>query len=330
MITLLRRFAFYLIAAFAAITLNFLLPRMLPGDALQNVLASIKTSSISPAELAALSAQYGMNSHQGLLPQYFTYVGHLFTGNLGTSTGEAVSVTSILLSDLPWTLGLVGSATIIAFILGTLIGIMAGWRRGGILDSLLPVATFFQSVPYFILAFLLLLTAGYTWKWFPLGEGYDTGRRANPLIAGWNEPFITSVLQHAVLPVSTIVLASIAGWIIGMRNMMVTTMDEDYVLVAAAKGLPRWQVIKVAARNAILPSISNFSLSISLVVTGSIITEIVFSYPGIGFQTFNAIQATDYPLLQGILLCVTFTVLAANFLADIVYVILDPRARREG
>lgn len=330
MVTLLRRFAFYLIAAFAAVTLNFLLPRMLPGDALQNVLASIKTSSITPSELAALSAQYGMNSHEGLLPQYFTYVGHLLTGNLGTSTGESVSVSSILISDLPWTLGLVGSGTIIAFLLGTLIGIMAGWRRGGILDSLLPVATFFQSVPYFILAFLLLLTAGYTWKWFPLGEGYDTGRRANPLIAGWNEPFITSVVQHAVLPVSTIVLASIAGWIIGMRNMMVTTMDEDYVLVAAAKGLPRWRVVGVAARNAILPSISNFSLSISLVVTGSIITEIVFSYPGIGFQTFNAIQSTDYPLLQGILLCVTFTVLAANFLADIVYVILDPRARREG
>jgi peptide/nickel transport system permease protein len=330
MVTLLRRLGFYLVAAFAAVTLNFLLPRMLPGDALQNVLSSIKSSSITPSELAALSAEYGMNSHQGLLPQYLTYLGHLFTGDLGTSTSQSVSVSSILISDVPWTLGLVGSATIIAFVLGTLIGIMAGWRRGGLIDSLLPVATFFQAVPYFILAFLLLLTAGYTWKWFPLGEGYDTGRRADPLLAGWNWPFMSSVLQHAVLPVSTIVLASIAGWIIGMRNMMVTTMDEDYVLVAAAKGLPRWRVVGVAARNAILPSISNFSLSISLVVTGSIVTEIVFSYPGIGFQTFNAIQSTDYPLLQGILLCVTFTVLAANFLADIVYVILDPRARREG
>ena len=330
MVTLARRLTFYLIAAFAAVTLNFLLPRMLPGDALQAVLSSIRSSSITPAELAALSAQYGLNSHQSLLSQYFTYLGHLFTGNLGTSTSQAVPVSSILTSDVPWTLGLVGSATIIAFVLGTLIGIMAGWRRGGIIDSLLPVATFFQAVPYFILAFLLLLTAGYDLKWFPLGEGYDTGRRANPLIEGWNGPFVSSVAQHAVLPVATIVLASIAGWIIGMRNMMVTTMDEDYVLVAAAKGLPRRKVIAVAARNAILPSISNFSLSISLVVTGSIVTEIVFSYPGIGFETFNAIQNTDYPLLQGILLCITFTVLAANFLADIVYVALDPRARREG
>ena len=124
-------------------------------------------------------------------------------------------------------------------------------------------------------------------------------------------------------------LASIAGWIVGMRNMMITTMDEDYVLVAAAKGLPRWRVVAVAARNAILPSISNFTLSISLVVTGAVLTEIVFSYPGMGNEMFNGIVNTDYPLMQGILLVVTFTVLAANFLADIAYVLLDPRARRE-
>jgi len=110
---------------------------------------------------------------------------------------------------------------------------------------------------------------------------------------------------------------------------MITTMDEDYVLVAAAKGLPRWRVVAVAARNAILPSISNFTLSISLVVTGAVLTEIVFSYPGMGNEMFNGIVNTDYPLMQGILLVVTFTVLAANFLADIAYVLLDPRARKE-
>ncbi len=114
-----------------------------------------------------------------------------------------------------------------------------------------------------------------------------------------------------------------------MRNMMTTTMDEDYVLVAAAKGLPQWKVVAVAARNALLPSISNFALSISLVVTGSIVTEIVFTYPGLGNEIYQAISNTDYPVMQGILLVVTFTVLAANFLADLVYVALDPRARRE-
>lgn len=328
MTTILRRLGFYALAAFAAVTLNFFLPRMLPGDALQAVLSNIRTSNITKEQLAALSAQYGLNSKQGLVSQYLTYLGHLLQGNLGTSTSKSVSVTSVLGNDLPWTIGLIGSATIVAFLLGTLLGIIVGWRRSGVLDALLPVATFFQSIPYFILAFLLLLTAGFYWKLFPFAGGYETGRNSS-LVEGWNGPFITSVVEHGTLPAATVALASIAGWIIGMRNMMITTMDEDYVLVAAAKGLPQWKVIAVAARNAILPSISNFALSISLVVTGSIVTEIVFSYPGVGYEIYNAVLNTDYPMMQGILLVVTFTVLGANLLADIAYVILDPRARKE-
>jgi peptide/nickel transport system permease protein len=328
MTTILRRLGFYALAAFAAVTLNFFIPRMLPGSALQNVLANIKSANITPAQLQALAAQYGLDSKQSLLSQYLTYLGHLFQGDLGTSTAKSVSVGSVLSNELPWTIGLIGSATVVAFLLGTLLGIIVGWKRSGFLDALLPVATFFQSIPYFILAFLLLLTAGFYWKLFPFAGGYETGRNSD-LVQGWNGPFITSVIEHGTLPAATVALASIAGWIIGMRNMMITTMDEDYVLVAAAKGLPQWKVITVAARNAILPSISNFALSISLVVTGSIVTEIVFSYPGVGYEIYNAVLATDYPMMQGILLVVTFTVLGANLLADIAYVILDPRARKE-
>jgi peptide/nickel transport system permease protein len=127
----------------------------------------------------------------------------------------------------------------------------------------------------------------------------------------------------------TIVISSIAGWIVGMRNMMVTTMDEDYVLVAQAKGLPTRRVIGYAARNAILPSVSSFSLSLSFVVSGALLTEIVFSYPGIGFQLLQAVQSLDFPLLQGIFLVITFAVLAANLFADVVYALLDPRTRQE-
>jgi peptide/nickel transport system permease protein len=329
MTMLIRRLGFYVIAAYAAITLNFFLPRMLPGNALQAVLSSMRSSLITPAELSAMAASYGLDSKQSLISQYFTYLGHTFTGNLGVSTSKGIPVTTILGSDLPWTLGLIGSATVITFILGTLIGIAAGWRRGGLLDALVPVSAFFQAIPYFILALLLLIVVGFELNWLPLSGGYNTSSRTNTLIPGWNGPFVASVVQHAILPAITIVLASIAGWIVGMRNMMITTMDEDYVLVAAAKGLPRWRVVAVAARNAILPSISNFTLSISLVVTGAVLVEIVFSYPGIGYEMFNAIVNTDYPLMQGVLLVVTFTVLAANFLADIVYVLLDPRSRRE-
>ncbi len=327
MTTLLRRLGFYAIAAYAAITLNFFLPRMLPGNALQAMLAQMRSSLVTPEELASLSAAYGLDSKQSLFSQYMTYLGHTLSGNLGVSTSKTSQVTSILSNDLPWTLGLIGTATIIAFVLGTLTGIVAGWSRSGLLDALVPVSAFFQAIPYFILALLLQILIGFELHWLPISGGYQTGR--NALTPGWNGAFIGSVAQHGILPALTVVLASIAGWIVGMRNMMITTMDEDYVLVAAAKGLPRWRVVAVAARNAILPSISNFTLSISLVVTGAVLTEIVFSYPGMGNEMFNGIVNTDYPLMQGILLVVTFTVLAANFLADIAYVLLDPRARRE-
>jgi peptide/nickel transport system permease protein len=324
---ILRRLAFYLLAAWSAVTLNFFLPRMLPGSALQAVLSSMRSAPITPAQLKALEAEYGAGNNS-LLSQYASYIGNLLRGDLGTSTSKSVPVTDILSSDLPWTVGLVGTATVIAFVLGTFLGVIAGWRRGGLLDTLLPVATFFQAIPYYILAFLLLMTMGYLWQWFPLAGGYDISRDST-VEPGWNGGFISSVAYHGVLPAATIVLASIAGWILGMRNVTITTMDEDYVLVAAAKGLPRWRVIWVAARNAILPQISSLALSVSLIVTGSIVTEIVFSYPGLGLAINNATLDADYPLMQGILLCVTFAVLAVNFLADIVYVILDPRARRE-
>ncbi len=327
MSTLLRRLGFYVIAAYAAITLNFFLPRMLPGNALQAMLAQMRSSLVTPEELASLSAAYGLDSKQSLFSQYMTYLGHTLSGNLGVSTSKTSPVTSILSNDLPWTLGLIGTATVIAFLLGTLTGIVAGWSRSGLLDALVPVSAFFQAIPYFILALLLQILIGFELHWLPISGGYQTGR--NALTPGWNGAFIGSVVQHGILPALTVVLASIAGWIVGMRNMMITTMDEDYVLVAAAKGLPRWRVVAVAARNAILPSIANFTLSISLVVTGAVLTEIVFSYPGMGNEMFNGIVNTDYPLMQGILLVVTFTVLAANFLADIAYVLLDPRARRE-
>jgi peptide/nickel transport system permease protein len=327
MVALLRRLGFYLIAAYAAITLNFFLPRMLPGNALQALLSQMRSSLITPQELASLSAAYGLDSKQSLFSQYTTYLGHTLTGNLGVSTSKTSPVTTILGNDLPWTLGLIGSATLVAFVLGTLVGIIAGWSRSGLLDALVPASAFFQAVPYFILALLLQIVIGFELHWLPISGGYQTGRDA--LTPAWNGTFVGSVVQHGLLPAATVVLASIAGWIVGMRNMMITTMDEDYVLVAAAKGLPRWRVVAVAARNAILPSISNFTLSISLVVTGAVLTEIVFSYPGMGNEMFNGIVNTDYPLMQGILLVVTFTVLAANFLADIAYVLLDPRARRE-
>ncbi|HEY3748448.1 MAG TPA: ABC transporter permease [Pseudonocardiaceae bacterium] len=325
MIHLLRRLGFYVLTAWAAITVNFFIPHLMPGDPVQNLIAR-QQGKTSPQAVEALRVQLGLVGNQSLWSEYFDYWGKLFHGNLGTSFSFfPATVSSVLSAALPWTLVLVGVSTIVSFIVGTIIGIVVAWRRGSWLDGIMPVATFFQAVPYFFFALLVLIVLGSDLGWFPISGGSDQG-----LDIGLNGAFIGSALYHGFLPMITIVISSIAGWILGMRNMMVTTMDEDYVLVAQAKGLPNRRVIGYAARNAILPNVSSFSLSLSFVVSGALLTEIVFSYPGIGFQLLGAVQAEDFPLLQGIFLVITFAVLAANLLADVVYAVLDPRTRQEG
>jgi peptide/nickel transport system permease protein len=253
------------------------------------------------------------------------YLNNIVHGNLGISTGYYPStVASVIRGGLPWTLGLVGIATVISFVLGTALGALVGWRRGSWLDNMLPAMTFFQAAPYFFIAFLALDLFATRLGWFPTGQAYSLGT-----FPAWNLSYAGDVLSHAVLPALTIVVCSAAGWVVGMRNVMVTTMDEDYVLVAYAKGLARRRVVWYAARNAILPSISGFSLAIGFVVSGALLTEIVFSYPGLGWILLQAVNNRDYPLLQGIFLIITFTVLAANLAADFVYVLLDPRTRQE-
>lgn len=323
--TLARRLAFYLLAAVIAITIDFFIPRMVPGNAVSAQLAGLH-GTITPATLKAMYQEYGLGGHQSAWDQYFHYWGQLLHGNLGISTSYAnVPVATIIGSGIFWTVGLVGVATVISFVFGTLLGIVVAWRRGSFLDNVLPALTFFQAAPYFFLAILLVATLATGLHWFPDLGGYSI--TATP---AWNWGYLSDMLDHAVLPAFTIVLASAAGWTIGMRNVMITTMDEDYVLMAQAKGLPKWRVLAYAARNAILPSVTGFSLAIGFVVSGALLTEIVFSYPGIGYLLEQAVLNHDYPLLQGLFLIITFAVLAANLIGDFVYVFLDPRARQEG
>jgi peptide/nickel transport system permease protein len=320
-----RRIGFYIITAIAAITVDFLIPRVMPGNPVDAVLAHLQGQTVTKATLRALEVQFGGNTKQGLVGQYLHYWNSLAHGSLGISTSNGmVQVTTVIRGALPWTLGLVGTATVLSFVLGTLLGILVAWRRGSWLDNLLPVTTFFQAAPYFFLAFLAIDLFAIKLGWFPPGSARD-----NLDFPALNPTYIGDVLRHALLPALTIVVASGAGWIVGMRNVMVTTMDEDYVLVAQAKGLPKRRVIWYAARNAILPSISGFSLAVGFVVSGALLTEIVFSYPGLGFILLSAVQEADYALLQGIFLVITLAVLVANLAADFVYVFLDPRTRQE-
>jgi peptide/nickel transport system permease protein len=320
---LLRRIVFYVVALWASVTINFIIPRLAPGNPAQALMARFQ-GKLNPAALHALEIQFGITNESGWT-QYWQYIGNLLHGNLGLSiTYFPTPVSQVMAQDLPWTLVLVGVAVVISFILGTLIGMFIAWRRGSLADSVLPpFMILFSAVPYFWLALILLYVLGFKLNLFPLSGGYNTN--VSPGLSG---DFIASVIGHAILPALTIVVGSIAGWMLGMRNTMITTLTEDYVLMAQAKGLPDREVMyRYAARNAILPNITGFALALGFVVAGSLFTEMVFSYPGIGYALLQAVQNSDYPLVQGIFLVIAIAVLAANFLADLVNTALDPRAR---
>ncbi|QBD77061.1 ABC transporter permease [Ktedonosporobacter rubrisoli] len=324
---LLRRIGFYLVALWVSITINFLIPHLAPGNPAQAFIARMK-GKVTPQTQHALEIALGVN-HDPLWLQYFQYLGNLLHGNLGVSiTYLPTPVTEVIAQDLPWTLVLVGVSLIISFLIGTILGIIVVWRRGSLSDVIgTPFFTFLSAIPYFWLALVLLYFLGFQWGWFPIHGGYDS----DMVDMGWNIDFILSAAQYAILPALTIVIGSIAGWMLGMRNAMITTLAEDFVLMAEAKGLRTWRVMySYAARNAILPNVTAFALSLGFVVSGSLLTEIVFSYPGIGFATIQAIDSHDYALLQGIFLVLTLAVLGANFFADLLYIVLDPRVRAGG
>ncbi|MFJ5227142.1 ABC transporter permease [Streptomyces sp. NPDC088400] len=321
----LQRLAFYALTAWAAITINFLIPRLMPGDPVQALISRFQGQLDSNA-VNSLRALFGLDKERSLWQQYTDYWSQLLQGDLGLSfTFFPTPVSEVISQSLPWTLALVGTATLISFLLGTGIGVYSGWRRGSWLDGLLPVTTFISSIPYFWLGLIAISLFAVKWPLFPAAGGYDSA-----LVPAFDVPFLSSALYHAVLPGVTIVLSAMAGWILGMRNMMVTVSSEDYVMVAQAKGLSERRVMfSYAARNAILPNISGFALSLGFIVGGTLLVEMVFSYPGIGFQLFQAVGAKDYPLMQGVFLIITLAVLAANLLADLIYLLLDPRTRRE-
>ncbi|HLW02805.1 MAG TPA: ABC transporter permease [Ktedonobacterales bacterium] len=324
---LLRRIGFYLAALWVAITVNFLLPRLMPGDPVLLLVARLQ-GRVDPHAIDALRIQFGLNTNQTLFQQYLNYLNDLAHGNFGISISNyPTPVSDVIGTSLAWTLVLVGTSAVISFVVGTMLGALAAWKRGSWFDTVFsPLLTFFQAIPYFWLALLLLYVLGLDLRWFPLGFGYDID-----LTPGFNFDFILSAVDHAILPAFTIVISSVAGWMLGMRNAMLTTLAEDYVLMAQAKGLSERRVlITYAARNAILPNITGFAISLGFVIGGALLTEIIFSYPGIGFILLSAVQAEDYPLMQAIFLLIALIVLIANFLADLLYVVLDPRVRQEG
>jgi peptide/nickel transport system permease protein len=324
-----RKFAFYLVAFWAALTLNFFIPRLMPGNPVDILMAKLaqRGGTVDPSARRAYELLLGGDSSESLLQQYLSYLGNMFRGDLGISVSSfPTPVSQIIGEALPWTLVLVGIATFLSFVLGIALGTFVGWRRGTWLDSLVPATTVLAAVPYFWLALILAAALASGLGWFPLLGGYDV-----VLSPGWDAEFIGSAIYHGTLPALTIVISSVGGWLLGMRNMMVSATAEDYVLTAKAKGLRDSRImIKYAARNAVLPSVAGFAISLGFVVSGSVITEQVFSYPGIGSKLLQAVQNNDYALMQGIFLVITVAVLGANLVVDLLYAVIDPRTRVSG
>ncbi len=320
-----RRLVFYLAALWASITLNFVIPRLIPGNPAEAIFASHAQQMRGNSQaLHALETTLGL-SNDPLPLQYWHYLVNLAHGDLGTSFSYFPSqVTSIIANGLPWTIFLVGISSIIAFAVGVGLGTLVAWRRGGFLDTVLPPITLLMgSFPFFFFALLLLYMLAFQLKLFPLNGAYTSGTMPN---LSWT--FIGDVLAHAILPAAAIVIVSIGGWILGMRNTMINVLSEDYVAMAEAKGLSdRRVMLMYAARNALLPQITGFALSLGYLVGGQILIEYVFSYPGVGYLLATAIGTQDYPLIQALLLIITLCVLLANLAADLLYGRLDPRVR---
>lgn len=320
---LLKKLGLYAFIAWAALTLNFLIPRLMPGDPVRVLIAGSE-GQIDPEARDAIAAQFGLTDDP-LIVQYVSYLADLARFDLGVSLSNyPVPVIDIISGAMPWTLVLVGVSTVISFLLGTGLGVLLAWRRGTWSDHVLPALTFLNAIPYFWMALILVLVLAVGLGWFPYAGAYD--RTMFPELSA---PFLGSVAYHAALPALTIVIGSFAGWVLQMRNMTVTILGEDYVSMAEAKGLPgRMVLFGYAARNAILPSITGFALALGAVVGGSMLTEVIFNYPGLGYTLFQAVSAQDFPLMQGLFLIISLAVIVANLIADAAYVFLDPRTRQ--
>jgi peptide/nickel transport system permease protein len=321
-----KRIGILALTLWTTVTINFLIPRLMPGNPAESLIAKYKGQGpISPYQLHAIEIMLGL-TNQNLFQQYLEYWHDILTLHFGLSYSYFPSSVAHMIGEaLPWTLGLIGITTIVSFVLGTLLGIASAWRRGSALDvSSTSIFTFTSSFPYFWFALVVVYFLAFQWQLFPISGGSN-----GAITPSFSWPFISSALDHSILPGFTILVSSIGGWLLGMRNNMISVLSEDYITLAQARGLSDRRIaLQYAARNAILPNLTGFAISIGFVVSGSVTTEIVFLYPGIGNMLYTAISNEDYPLMQAIFLVIVVCVIFANLGADVLNVLIDPRIRR--
>jgi peptide/nickel transport system permease protein len=321
-----RRLVFYVFAIWAALTINFLLPRLMPGSPLAGLLQHLDPAQLAgnPGILQTYQALLG-GGHHSIWHDYVTYLDRVVHFDFGISTSNyPTPVSEVVGRTLPYSIFLVGVAFLLSFLVGTGIGMVAAWRRGRAVDTVVvPAFMALSALPAFFTALLGLYFLGLQWHWFPIQHAYDSG-----LTPGFNWTFLYSTLRHAELPILVVVLAYSGGWVLNMRTVMINTIGEDYVAMAHAKGLRDRRVMtRYAGRNAILPPLNGFAALFASAVGGLVFVEYVFSYPGAGLTLQQAVLGHDYPLAQAILVVLSVSVIVANLIMDLLNLALDPRLR---
>ncbi len=317
-----RKLFTYGVTFFAAVTIDWAIPHLMPGDPIRSLLANIAIRDQHTYDQLYKQFAKAFRTDLPLWKQYYYFWVSLFHGDLGISIMNfPTPVTTLIGRSAPYTLGLLIPAILLSWYAGNKVGAMAA-RRKSFDNTVLPVSYALTATPYLWFAMVIAWLFAFIWRLFPIGFGYDP-----TLIQGWNIGFIVNLLYHWFLPFLSLFLVAFGGWAIGMRNMIIYELESDYSHYLEALGAPRRLVRKYAFRNAMLPQITGLALQIGAVLAGALVTEIVFSYPGLGSQIFRAISTKDYFVIQGIFLFIIIGVLIANFIVDIIYVLIDPRTR---
>lgn len=321
----LKRVGMFFLTVWLGATVMFIVPRLAPGDPVQAMVGRMLTegTNVENAQEMVDSYRERFGLNDPVYVQYFKYLYNAATFNTGYSLAFfPTRVDDMIKRSLPWTLGLLSIALLISFVLGNTIGALLAWRRTPRwLNALLPFTLTFTSIPAYMVGILLLFFFAFSLDWFPFAGNYARG-----LTPGWNLEFIGSVIKHGFLPAMAIVLVSMGRWALGMRGMMITTDGEDYMILADAKGLRSGRIFwRYGIRNAILPQVTAFAVALGALAGGSVLVEIIFTYPGVGHLLYQGILNSDFTLIQGIVFYVIVGVSLAVLILDLTYPLIDPR-----
>lgn len=313
----------YALVLLVALSLNFMLPRFMPGDPLQYIVGE-DIGRLTPEERETIRRQYGLD--RPLAQQFVDYVGDLARGDLGWSIGRRAPIGDVLKERIPPTLLLTITALVLSTLIGVALGAAAAWRRGSRSDlGIMSVFIFLESLPAFWVGMLFVAIFAVNLRILPI-FGLET-----PYVryTGWER--VGDIALHLVLPVATLTIVSVSAMFLTARYSMLSVLGEEYITVARSKGVrERLVLFRHALRNALLPIATLFMLRVGFVISGAVVVETVFAYPGIGRMLFEAVLARDYPLLQAGFIIATFTVIGANLVVDLIYPLLDPRVRTSG